>query len=362
MMDGNGKVKVLIVDDSAFMRKMLTEIISEDPRMEVVGMARDGMEALRVALEKNPDVVTLDVEMPVMDGLTCLEKLLRQGQYGVVMASSLTTEGADATIRALELGAVDFFTKPSNLFNVSQSDKKKELISKILVARQAKTQVQLRKVAEIPRRTVQPAEKRPIVSGKMKALVAIGISTGGPRALQSVIPLLPASLEAPVVIVQHMPPGFTRSLAQRLNEISEIAVKEAEEGDVLKPGQVYIAPGDWHMDFSRDGGSLRIKLDKSPQVNGFRPSVDFLMHAVMKTGIKNTIGVIMTGMGADGSKGLRDLKAANGSWIIAQDERSCSVFGMPRAAIELGVVDEVASLDRISNCIINRMGVYQTWI
>lgn len=361
-MEANAKIRVLVVDDSAFMRKMLTQIISEDPRLEVVGAARDGMDALRQAQELAPDVITLDVEMPVMDGLTCLEKLLRQGQYGVVMASSLTTEGADATIRALELGAVDFFPKPSNLFNVSLEEKKRELISKIIVAKHAHKLGQTRRSFEPIAKTVPTAEKRPTVIGRMKALVAIGISTGGPRALQSVIPLLPPAIEAPVVIVQHMPPGFTRSLAQRLNDISPIAVKEAEDGDVLKAGQVFLAPGDWHMDFTKDNGLLKIKLDKSPQVNGFRPSVDFMMHAVMKTGIKNTIGVIMTGMGADGSKGLRDLKAANGSWVIAQDEKTCSVFGMPRAAIELGVADEVVPLEQIANSIIKRMGVYQTWI
>lgn len=361
-MMSNSKIKVMVVDDSAFMRRILSQIVGDDDRMELVGIAKDGAEALRVAAEKKPDVITLDVEMPVMDGLTCLEKLLKQGQYSVVMVSSLTTEGADATIRALELGAVDFFPKPSNLFNVSQEDKKRELQMKILIAAQAKP-LQGRVPLDI-----KPTVKRekPAVpsatSNRMKALVALGISTGGPRALQSVVPLLPANLEASVLIVQHMPPGFTKSLAQRLNDISEIAVKEAEDGDMLKAGQVYIAPGDFHLDIVKDGSNWRIKLDKSPQMNGFRPSADFLMNTVRKTGIKNVIGVIMTGMGGDGSKGLQELKSASGAWVIAQDEKSCSVFGMPRATIELGVVDEVVPLESIAKSIINRMGVYQAWI
>jgi two-component system, chemotaxis family, protein-glutamate methylesterase/glutaminase len=357
----NSKIKVMVVDDSAFMRRILSQIVGEDDRMELVGVAKDGAEALRVAEDKKPDVITLDVEMPVMDGLTCLEKLLKQGQYSVVMVSSLTTEGANATIRALELGAVDFFPKPSNLFSVSQEDRKRELQTKILIAAQAKS-VQVRIPVEKPQVKRELPVVQPASSNRMKALVALGISTGGPRALQSVVPLLPANLEAPVLIVQHMPPGFTKSLAQRLNDISEIAVKEAEDGDLLKAGQVYIAPGDFHIDIVKDGSNWRIKLDKSPQMNGFRPSADFLMNTVRKTGIKNVIGVIMTGMGGDGSKGLQELKSASGAWVIAQDEKSCSVFGMPRATIELGVVDEVVPLESIAKSIINRMGVYQAWI
>lgn len=355
-MMGNAKIRVLVVDDSAFMRKVIQQILLEDPGIEIVGVARDGMEALRIAKEKSPDVITLDVEMPVMDGISCLERLLVQDKYGVVMVSSLTTEGAAATIRALELGAVDFFPKPSNLFSISQDSRKRELIDKVKVAGQAKSHLlpPLSVVKAAPPKVDKPSFR----TDSFKTLVALGISTGGPRALQSVIPNLPASLPAPVLLVQHMPPGFTRSLANRLNDISQIEVREAEDGDVLKAGCVYIAPGDHHLDLARDGSRLLIRLDRqSPPMNGFRPSVDFMMDAVRKVGLRETIGVIMTGMGADGSRGLRDLKKDNGAHIIAQDEKSCSVFGMPRAAIEMGVVDEVVPLESIAASITRKTGV-----
>jgi two-component system, chemotaxis family, protein-glutamate methylesterase/glutaminase len=355
-MMGSAKVRVLVVDDSAFMRKVIQQILSEDPGIEIVGVARDGMEAIRIAKERSPDVITLDVEMPVMDGISCLEKLLVQDKYGVVMVSSLTTEGAAATIRALELGAVDFFPKPSNLFSISQEARKHELIDKVKVAGQAKSHL-LPPVVSAKVAAAKP-EKAGFRSESFKTLVALGISTGGPRALQSVIPNLPASLPAPVLLVQHMPPGFTRSLANRLNDISQIEVKEAQDGDVLKAGCVYIAPGDHHLDLTREGSRLIVRLDRNaPPMNGFRPSVDFLMDAVRKTGLREVIGVIMTGMGADGSRGLRDLKKENGAHIIAQDEKSCSVFGMPRAAIELGVVDEVVPLENIAASIARKTGV-----
>lgn len=353
---GNAKIRVLVVDDSAFMRKVIQQILLEDADIEIVGVARDGMEALRIAKEKSPDVITLDVEMPVMDGISCLERLLVQGKYGVVMVSSLTTEGAAATIRALEIGAVDFFPKPANLFSISQDARKRELIDKVRVAGQARTHLLPALPATPP--AVPKAAFRSVRSDNFKSLIALGISTGGPRALQSVIPNLPANLPAPVLIVQHMPPGFTKSLATRLNDISQIEVREAEDGDVLKAGCVYIAPGDHHLDLTNDDGHLKIRLDRlSPPVNGFRPSVDFMMDAVRKAGIRDAIGVIMTGMGADGSRGLRDLKRDNGAYIIAQDEKSCSVFGMPRAAIELGVVDEVVPLENIAASIARKAGV-----
>lgn len=355
-MMGNAKIRVLVVDDSAFMRKVIQQILLEDADIEIVGVARDGMEALRIAKEKSPDVITLDVEMPVMDGISCLERLLVQGKYGVVMVSSLTTEGAAATIRALEIGAVDFFPKPANLFSISQDARKRELIDKVRVAGQARTHLLPALPATPP--AVPKAAFRSVRSDNFKSLIALGISTGGPRALQSVIPNLPANLPAPVLIVQHMPPGFTKSLATRLNDISQIEVREAEDGDVLKAGCVYIAPGDHHLDLTNDDGHLKIRLDRlSPPVNGFRPSVDFMMDAVRKAGIRDAIGVIMTGMGADGSRGLRDLKRDNGAYIIAQDEKSCSVFGMPRAAIELGVVDEVVPLENIAASIARKAGV-----
>jgi len=352
------KIRVMVVDDSAFMRKIIQQILSEDDQIEIVGAAKDGIEALQMAKERSPDVITLDVEMPGMDGISCLQKLLIQGKYNVIMVSSLTTSGAKATITALELGAIDFFPKPSNLFNISQEDQKEQLREKVHIAGNTKTTV-LKPIViskNIQIQKIPDGHSAGYKPDHYKKIIALGISTGGPRALQSVIPYLPADLAAPMIVVQHMPPGFTRSLANRLNEISLVKVKEAENGDELCSGFVYIAPGDYHIDLKKEGQKITIQLDKSPPMNGFRPSVDFLMKSVQKMGIKDCIGVIMTGMGSDGSRGLRDLKEKTGAYIIAQDEKTCSVFGMPRAAIELGIVDEIASLDHISASIVKKAG------
>ncbi|NLX63459.1 MAG: chemotaxis response regulator protein-glutamate methylesterase [Clostridiaceae bacterium] len=349
------KIRVLIVDDSALMRRILQNIMSEDPEIEVIGTAKDGIEALKKAQELKPDVITLDIEMPLMDGLSCLENLLKQGLYGIIMVSSITKERANDTIRALELGAFDFVTKSDNIFDMSSIDKRDEIIQKVKLAYRSlrKTNISDRTGIREKFKTVESSSP----SSDLKYIVALGISTGGPRALSEILPEFPADLPAAIVIVQHMPPRFTASLAARLNENCRLIVKEAEDMEELKAGYVYIAPGDYHLTFVRDDDKIRNKLVKSPPIGGLRPSVDIMMSSLSETSFKNIIGVIMTGMGSDGAKGLADLKEKNNAFIIAQDESTSIVFGMPRVAIEKGVVDKTVPLHNIPTCIMDFMGV-----
>lgn len=347
-----GKIKVLVVDDSAFMRKILTDILSETPSIEVVGTAKNGQEALQMIKKLNPDLVTLDVEMPVMDGITALKHIVKEFSIPVVMLSSLTQSGADLTLQALEIGAVDFITKPTSIFKINTDEIKKELIDKILEA----AQVKLSKVSKVPIR--KSSRPKPVPrSSSLKKIVAIGTSTGGPRALQAVIPLIPADIEAAVLIVQHMPVGFTKSLAERLNSMSVIEIKEAEHGDVLKPGCGYLAPGGHQMEVVRRGSDYIIHLDDTKVVTGHRPSVDAMLYSLVKEDVKNTIAVIMTGMGADGKEGLIKLKENGKVKIIAQDEETCVVYGMPGSAVKADTVDVIVPLNKITNEIMKAMGV-----
>jgi len=349
------KIRVLIVDDSALMRRILQNILVQDPDIEVIGIAKDGIEALKRAQDLNPDVITLDVEMPLMDGISCLENLLKQGSYGVIMVSSITKERANATIRALELGAFDFVTKSDNIFDMSSSEKHNEIIEKVKLAyRSLKKTKTFNKVR---RKELDEVVESQAPSSDLKYIVALGISTGGPRALSEILTEFPADLPAAIVIVQHMPPGFTASLAGRLNETCRLNVKEAEDMEELKAGYVYIAPGDYHITFIDKNNKIIIKLNKTPPIGGLRPNVDVMMTSLSETKFKNIIGVIMTGMGSDGVKGLMELKENNDAYVIAQDENTSIVFGMPRVAIEKGVVDKTVPLHDIPTCIMNFMGV-----
>jgi len=352
----NEKIKVLIVDDSALIRRIIQNILVQDPDIEIVGTARDGKEALKMAAELYPDIITLDVEMPVMDGISCIEHLLKQGQYGIIMISSFTKERANETIRALELGAFDFITKSGNIFDMSSPVKQKEIIDKIKLAYRTLKSNQLFNTVEWikPKGSADNAGK----PREMKYVIAMGVSTGGPRALSEILPEFPGDLPAAIVIVQHMPPGFTASLAARLNEICKISVKEAEDGEEIRAGYAYIAPGDYHMTFDCEGKKLRVKLLKTPPIGGLRPNVDVMMESLSETGFESIIGVIMTGMGNDGSKGLIKLKERKNAFIIAQDERTSIVFGMPRSAIDIGVVDKTVPLQEIPTCIMKFMGVH----
>lgn len=345
-------IKVLIVDDSAFMRKVLSDMIDSEESLTVIGTATDGKDALVKIEQLDPDVITLDVEMPIMDGINCLKEIMQRFPKPVIMLSSGTDHGAELTIRALDEGAVDFIAKPKNIFDIKNDKKKNEIIEKVTIAKNIKFQAFKNKSKE---NESSPAVKN---SKVLKYIIAIGTSTGGPKALQSVIPFLPGDIPAAVLIVQHMPPGFTNSLAERLDSKSEMIVKEASHKEKILAGHVYIAPGDSHMLIETAlNGDIMINLDKSPPVSGHRPSVDVMMNSLSATGLKNIIGVIMTGMGADGSVGIKRLKDINKSYIIAQDEETSVVFGMPKMAIQTGAVDKVVSLDKISEEIIQYLGV-----
>jgi len=348
-------IEVLVVDDSAFMRKVIIDILNSDNEIKVVDTAKNGQEALAKIKALKPDVVTLDIEMPVMDGLRCLKELSTEDFIPVVMLSSLTKEGAEATLQALEYGAVDFITKPANIFEMTSDNKKLEIIEKVKVAKNA-LKIKKYKTTDIH---VKPKYEI-IKSSNIKNIVAIGTSTGGPKALQDVIPLIPGDVPAAFLVVQHMPPGFTKSLAERLNSLSEVTVKEAEDKEIVKPGFVYIAPGDYHMLTDKvDGNSIRIRLSQEPPVGGHRPAVTPMMESLSDTGLKNIIAVIMTGMGGDGSEGVVKIKKKNNGYIIAQDEKTCVVYGMPKVAVQTGVVDAIVPLKGITNEILKMVGVYK---
>ena len=360
--DTNEAVRVLVVDDSAFMRKVITDILNSDEEIKVIDTARNGAEAIEKAKLHKPDVITLDVEMPVMDGLACLKQLIKQDQTPVIMLSSVTKEGADVTIQALENGAIDFITKPTNIFSMLGEDKMRELIEKVKVAKKAK-QKNIFIYKSFKNTIIHNVKPKNEVkkSSTIKKIVAIGTSTGGPKALQAVIPLIPGDIPAAFLVVQHMPPGFTRSLADRLNGMSEVTVKEAEDNEIISAGCVYIAPGDYHMRVERyeQGGNLKIKLTREPPLGGHRPAVNVMMESLSDTGFTNIIGVIMTGMGGDGSEGIKKLKEKNNAFIIAQDEKSCVVYGMPKVAVQTGVVDTIVPLKEITKEIVKILGVYK---
>ncbi|HEX2944693.1 MAG TPA: chemotaxis response regulator protein-glutamate methylesterase [Clostridia bacterium] len=354
-------IGVLVVDDSAFMRKMLTDILESSRDIKVVGTARDGLEALKKVKELNPDIITLDVEMPSMDGLSCLKELQKITDTPVIMLSSHTGTGEKATIEALEAGALDFITKPTGLFDISGEEKKKEIIEKVKMARligpgRYKAE---RPVSVLPQTKAAQTARTVRKYNDLKTLVVIGTSTGGPKALQEVIPFIPEDIPAALVIVQHMPPGFTKSLAERLNTLSRLTVKEGENNEVIRPGFAYIAPGDFHMEVYSEGPDMKIRLTKNPPIGSLRPAVNVLMDSVAKTEFPNVIGVVMTGMGNDGKDGIVKMKKANNAIIISQDEQSCVVYGMPKSAVSTGVVDAIVPLKEISEVIVKYMGVDQ---
>lgn len=385
-------IRVLIADDSAFMRKILTDLFNGQSDFQVVGTAINGKDTIEKVRELKPDVLTLDVTMPVMDGLNALAVIMDECPLPVVMFSSLTQRGTDATIRALSLGAVDFISKSGG--SISKIDTiQDELLSKCRAAAQAKVtktrissavskpliftpkpapepmmkRIEVKRktglvlgqkpvINRIPTQETTPTKSPPAANKTFangtggKKLVAIGTSTGGPQALQSVITRLPGNLPCGVVIVQHMPAGFTKSLAERLDSISEIAVKEAENDEMIKEGQVYIAPGNYHMRIAPANGGRKIVLSQEPPVGNHRPAVNVMFDSVAQFG-KDLISVIMTGMGCDGCEGMKKIKASGG-YSIAQDEPTCVVYGMPKAVVDAGLADEVRPLSKIAEAIV----------
>ncbi len=338
-------IKVLVVDDSTLMRNMVGDIIKATPGFKLVGSAKNGLEAIEQVRQLSPDVVTMDIEMPKMDGLQALARLMTESPVATVMLSAHAKEGAESTLLALELGAVDFVTKPSGSISLDIDKVRVELVEKIRIA----AEVDLAKMK--PGTGHHPAPAMPegrAPSGVMKTL-AIGSSTGGTRALSEILPKLPREINAALLLVQHMPVGFTKSLAERLDNRSKIRIKEAQEGDMLERGLALLAPAGYHMELSPSGD--RIKLNQNPPKFGVRPSVDVMMESVALYSPAETVGVILTGMGHDGANGVASLKKKGGH-IIAEDRSTCVVYGMPKAAVETGAVDEVLPLEQIPGAIV----------
>ncbi len=349
------KIKVLIVDDSAFMRKSLSIMLASDPDIEVIGTARDGLEGLELNKKLLPDLITLDIEMPRMDGLTALQKIMAERPVPVLMVSSLTTDGADATIKAMELGAVDFIPKELSFVNVNIINIKEDLVQKVKsIVKQNELKLRLNRLRGITQKRETPipvkVQESRLPVKNFKA-IAMGISTGGPLSLQKVIPLLSKNINCPIFIVQHMPPKFTKSLADRLNTLSALDVKEAENAELVRNSTVYFAPGGFHMLLENStSGSVRIKISEEPSSTLHRPSVDVMLNSVIRIYGKNTLGVIMTGMGRDGCDAIRELKNIGGT-AIAQDEESCVVYGMPKAVVDANLADVIAPLEKIPEII-----------
>lgn len=403
-------IRVLIVDDSAFVRKALSTMLQSEPDIEIVGLANNGKEAVEKTAELKPDIITMDVEMPIMNGLEALRIIMEQNPTPVLMVSSITTEGAEATIDALSLGAVDFISKQSTL--TIQQTMRDELVGKVkAITQSAGVKSRLSRPsllgglgfrrassAGIPAKAEDPAERLSLqeriarrrqqsmqdgggessaptaapspphkqlhevrLTGRKRPspghakVVVLGVSTGGPLALHQVVPRLPKDFPVGMLIVQHMPAHFTKSLADRLNTLSHVTVREAQEGDVLEPGLVLIAPGGLHLKIGKDQRTIHVTPDPSETLH--RPSVDITAESVVDAFGGHAIGVIMTGMGRDGSAGLKKLNA-KGGYVIAQDEESCVVYGMPKAVVDEGIADEIQSLEHLADAIAAAVGVH----
>lgn len=341
----NPFIRVLVVDDSAFMRKVISDIINQDPRMEVVGVGRHGEDAIKKVDEFDPDVITLDVEMPIMSGLEALKVIMNKKPRPVVMISSKTKVGAETTLQAMEAGAVDFITKPSGAISLDIDKVADEIREKVFYATKAN-------VAVLNQRdlvSTQTIKNVPTSKANVQKVIAIGTSTGGPKALKTVISQLPASIRAPIVVVQHMPAGFTKSLAERLDRLSKLTVKEAKSGDVLQNGHVYIAPGGYHIELKVKSRALMIETTFDEPRKGHRPSVDTMFESLAQINQIEVIAVVMTGMGTDGTIGLKELKKRPFCYSIAEAEETCVVFGMPKSIIQHQLADEVVRVENISH-------------
>lgn len=373
------KKKLLVVDDSAFMRKIISDFFTDHLQIEVVGSARNGKDAIKKIEQLKPDVVTMDVEMPEMNGLDALKEIMENYPVPVVMLSSVTQRGTETTLIAMEYGAVDFVAKPSGTISLDLHKIQDELVQKVVEAAHISVAKLKKPIAKSvasnpvygkPKKTEESNINKPTKpfarvattasikewSKTSKKIILIGTSTGGPRALQEVITKIPANIDAPILIVQHMPAGFTKSLATRLDQLSEIHVKEAEHGDILQKGTAYIAPGGFHLKLRKIGSTFAVVLDQmDPPRSGHRPSVDVMFEDVSQYSEFDKIAVIMTGMGYDGSKGLVSLKKTGNVIAIAESAETCIVYGMPKAAVETQLVDEVADVDNIAQTIMKYM-------
>lgn len=346
------KIKVLIVDDSALIRGVMKEIISSQSDMEVVGVAPDPLVARELIKQTNPDVLTLDVEMPKMDGLDFLEKLMRLRPMPVVMVSSLTERGSEITMRALELGAVDFVTKPKISIQSGMREYTELIADKIRAA--AKARIRPRTLAPVVPGGALPALRNPLTSSEK--LIIIGASTGGTEAIREFLMQMPSDCPG-ILIAQHMPEGFTTSFARRLDSLCKISVREAAGDERVLPGHAYIAPGHSHLLLVRSGANYMTRIEQTDPVNRHRPSVDVLFRSAATAAGKNAVGVILTGMGKDGAAGMLEMKHA-GAHNFAQDEASCVVFGMPREAIAMGGADEVGALTDLPGMVLGYLATH----
>lgn len=363
-----GKIRVLIVDDSALVRKIVTDALESDPEIEVVGTANNGKTAVFKAHSLDPDVITMDIEMPIMNGLDALKEIINTKKKPVIMMSVLTQHGAETTFKALEFGAVDFVPKPSTIMSMSVDEIKELLVQKVKTASKSRVAPSRKIIAQkiVPSQN-QTGTKSAIDSLKTesarldipiaqstKKIIGIGTSTGGPSALISVMRSFPEKFPAPVLIVQHMPEGFTKAFAERLNGVSTLSVKEGEDGDAVLPGCGYLAPGHSHMAIERRAGKDYLRVFKGEKVSGHMPSIDVLFNSLADYCSSDLVGVIMTGMGRDGAEGINRIRKLGG-YTIAQNEESSVVYGMNRAAVELGgIVDEV-SLEEIPKKIVEHL-------
>lgn len=341
-------IKVLIIDDSAMIRKVFEQELSKDPEIEVVGTAPDPFVGRDKIVYLKPDVITLDVEMPRMDGLTFLEKLMKHYPLPVVVVSSLAKKGGDVALKAMELGAVEVLCKPGTAYSVG--DMSEQLVEKVKAA----AQVTVSKRSDVGSSSSAVAGGAPMASIAVKTtnkIIAIGASTGGTEALKEVITRLPAN-SPPVVVVQHMPQNFTKAFADRLNQLSQVQVKEAEDGEYLATGKVLIAPGNQHMEIRRSGINYYVTLFDGPMVFHQRPAVEHLFNSVAQYAGQNAVGAILTGMGKDGAQGLLAMRKA-GAATIAQDERTCIVFGMPKEAIDIGAAQVIKPLPEIAQTLLD---------
>ncbi|KPN13448.1 chemotaxis protein CheY [Bacillus australimaris] len=351
-------IRVLVVDDSAFMRKLISDFLSAEQEIEVVGTARNGEDALKRIKELNPDVVTLDVEMPVLNGTEALKQILAEHDLAVIMVSSQTKQGKDLTIHCLELGAFDFVTKPSGSISLDLHKVRGQIVERVLAAGMSRKR---KKEQVSPKPVMKPPSPVPVPrvqagkSGLLRKIISIGTSTGGPRALQRVVTKLPKDIEAPILIVQHMPAGFTASLATRLDHLSQITIKEAQDGDIAKNGVAYIAPGGMNMSLHDQGTSLVIRLSPEDTESRHKPSVNYLFESISSIKGYEKIAVIMTGMGSDGTEGVKKMVASGHTKVIAEKEESCVVFGMPKSVINAGLAHETRHVDDIAHAIISSM-------
>lgn len=344
-------IKVLVVDDSAFMRKAISTMLEKDPAIKVVGVARDGQEGLDLVRKLNPDVVTLDIEMPKMDGLTALRHIMMESPRPVIMVSSLTTEGAEATLKAMELGAVDFIPKQLSKVSLDIIKIEKDLIDRVKTV--AARKMRHRPVSRPVARKVAPAVKRaaaPRGGRPVRDVVAIGVSTGGPPVVQQILSSLPEDFPAGIVIAQHMPAAFTGPFAARLDAVSKIKVKEAETGDVLKPGHAFVAPGGRHIVLDQKISRVDVVVTDDPPGELYKPSANVMISSVADAVGKRGLGVILTGMGNDGCEGIRALKAKGGR-ALAQSDSTCVVYGMPKAIVDENLADQVVDQDDLAEAI-----------